>query len=272
MDFGPLETDKPLVLALSGWLQFGGGMANVAASLDRTVGPPFPVLEVQAQDGTWRKVETEVGAPSGKTKAILVDLSGRLPPGSRLLRLSMGFEIHWDAALLCERVAPARSHSLSADGADLHWRGFSAYLPQVPSHPLTPDYSRVVGVPPWDFTPAGWCTRYGDVRDLVSSSDDRLVILNGGDELTLRFDASRLPPKAPGDVRDFFLHVDGWDKDADFHVVRGDEVAPLPFHAMDDQAYGTPAQPRAPEAGWVGAYDTRWVGSAVLARQPAPAQ
>ena len=40
MDFGPLPIDRPLVLVLTGWLRFGGGMANVAASLDSTL--PFP--------------------------------------------------------------------------------------------------------------------------------------------------------------------------------------------------------------------------------------
>lgn len=269
LDFGPLETRRPLVLALNGWLQFGGGMANVAAALDPAVGPPFPVLEVQTADGSWRKVAVEVGAPSGKTKTILVDLAGRLPEGSRRLRLSTGFEIHWDAALLCERAPSAPSLGLAADTADLHWRGFSAYLPQRPDQPLTPDYGRVVGVPPWDFTPAGWCTRYGDVRELISATDDKLAILNGGDELTLRFAAGRLPPKAPGMVRDFFLYVDGWDKDADFHVRAGDRVTPLPFQGMDDQAYGAQPRPASLDAGWTDAYNTRWVGPTVLARQPA---
>jgi len=35
LDFGPLAVERPLVLALTGWLRFGGGMANVAASHDR---------------------------------------------------------------------------------------------------------------------------------------------------------------------------------------------------------------------------------------------
>src|SRR5262249_25723656 len=34
LDFGPLPVERPLVLALTGWLRFGGGMANVSASHD----------------------------------------------------------------------------------------------------------------------------------------------------------------------------------------------------------------------------------------------
>jgi len=270
MDFGTMDTSKPLVLALTGWLQFGGGMANIAGSIDPSVGPPFPTLEVQFTDGSWRKVEAEMGAPCGKTKTILVDLEGKLPGGAHNLRLTISFEIHWDAAVLCERINSdaTREQSIHADAADLHWRGFSRYAPQAPAHPLTPQYDEVVGSPPWDRTPAGWCTRYGDVRELINGGDDRLAILNGGDEIALSFGASRFAPKAPGTDRDFFLYAYGWDKDADFHVVRGWDVEPLPFRSMDDQAYGRQDRPAGLDEAWMDDYNTRWVGSTVLARRP----
>jgi hypothetical protein len=76
-----------------------------------------------------------------------------------------------------------------------------------------------------------------------------------------------LPPKPAGQVRDFFLHVVGWDKDADFHVAQGWRVEPLPFHGMDDQAYGR--QPHAPELNgdWIKKYNTRWIGPMVLSKR-----
>ncbi len=39
-------------------------------------------------------------------------------------------------------------------------------------------------------TPAGWCTRYGPVDELVGDRKDSLVLLNGGDELALSFKAA----------------------------------------------------------------------------------
>jgi hypothetical protein len=68
-------------------------------------------------------------------------------------------------------------------------------------------------------------------------------------------------------VRDFFLHVVGWDKDADFHVGRGWSVEPLPGDGMDDQAYGR-QNLGAVDKAWVRQYNTRWVGPMVLSRQP----
>ena len=59
------------------------------------------------------------------------------------------------------------------------------------------------------------------MKELVTKRDNALVILNCGDELTLTFPAAQLPPKRPGDVREFFLFTSGWDKDGDYHVERG---------------------------------------------------
>ncbi len=266
LDFGPLPVDRPLVLALTGWLHFGGGMANIAASLDPTLPYPFPVLDAELADGTWRRVDVDVGTPAGKTKTILVDLESKLPAGTQRLRLSTGFEICWDCALLCEKAgeAGARDYDLQPERADLHWRGYSRYADLPPSLPLTPIYDEVSPTPPWDRTPAGWFTRYGAVGDLVARRDDELVLLDGGDELALSFDATRLPPPAPGMTRDFFLHVVGWDKDADFHVAKGWQVGPLPFKGMDDQSYGREPEPGRIDSSWIKSYNTRWVGPVVV--------
>src|SRR2546425_10903325 len=107
LDFGPLPVERPLVLALTGWLRFGGGMANVAAANDSNLPFPFPTLAVETADGDWKSVEVVVGAPCGKTKTIVVDLTGKLPAGSRRLRLSTAFEIHWDRIALFEKVQTA---------------------------------------------------------------------------------------------------------------------------------------------------------------------
>src|SRR5947207_2748117 len=243
-------------------------MATAAGTHAPTLPFPFPTLEVESPDGSWKPVDVVVGAPCGKTKAIVVDLTGKLPAGSRRLRLSTAFEIHWDRTALFERLdtAGTRMTRLAPDGADLHWRGFSQFKDLPSSLPLTPDYGKVVERPPWRITPSGWCTRYGDVRELVERRDDALVLLNGGDELTLEFAADRLPPKPAGDVRDFFLSSSGWDKDADFHCEKGWLVEPIPWHGMDDQLYGRQQRPVTDGDGWIRKYNTRWVGPLALRR------
>src|ERR1035441_6930830 len=185
MDFGELPANRPLVLALNDWLRFGGGMANIAASLDANLPFPFPTLEAELPDGSWQKVDVDVGAPCGKTKTILVDLENKLPVGARQLRITTAFEIYWDSASLCEKVSSGQNKQfqLSSDHMDLHWRGFSEFQNLPACLPLTPDYAKVHADPPWRRTPSGWCTKYGEVNELVQKSDDALVLLNGGDEL-----------------------------------------------------------------------------------------
>ncbi len=268
MDFGPLPAKEPLVLALCGWLRFGGGMANIGASLDPSLPFPFPTLEAELPDGSWIPISVDVGTPVGKTKTILVDLENKLPPRARRLRLTTAFEIHWDSASLCTKADASQNTvtMLGPDRADLHWHGFGEYSALPGWLPLTPQYDRTCATPPWRRTPAGWCTRYGPVDGLVAEKDNALVVMNGGDELALSFAASRLSPKHPGFERDFFLYVVGWEKDADFHVGEGWRVEPLPFLGMDDQAYGREARPPQLDSTWIRKYNTRWVGPLVLQR------
>ena len=265
LDFGPLDASTPLVLVMNGWLRFGGGMANIAASQDQSLPFPFPTLEADAP-GIWQPVDVTVGAPAGKTKTILVDLEGKLPAGARRLRMKQAFEIHWDRIALMEKKPGAQTKIsfVAASEADLHFRGFSAIQNLPTDWPLTPDYDVVSPNSYWTITPAGWCTRYGDVSELIATRDEGLALLNGGDELTLKFATNSLPPKPTGTVRQFFLYVDGWDKDSDFHVATGTKVEPLPFHGMDDQLYGQQKRPAFPSDALHRKYNTRWVDGRVL--------
>jgi hypothetical protein len=266
LDFGALPVERPLVLVLNGWLRFGGGMANIAASLDPALPFPFPALEAETADGSWTNVPVVVGVHAGKTKTILVDLDKKLPAGTRRLRITMAFELYWDSAAICEKMnsEATRVTTLLPERADLHWRGFSPLSAESESAPLTPTYENVVDTPPWRRTPWGWCTRYGSVNELVREKDNALVLLNGGDELALSFRQAQLPPKPDGLVRDFFLYVVGWDKDADFHVGQGWRVEPLPFDGMNDQGYGHEPVQAGLNGSWITKYNTRWVGSLVL--------
>ncbi len=269
LDFGPLDASQPLVLVMIGWLRFGGGMANIAASQDPALPFPFPTLEAEVAPGTWKAVDVVVGAPAGKTKTIIVDLHGKLDGGTRRLRLTEAFEIHWDRVALMEKKPDARTKItlVAATEADLHFRGFSPIKDSPVDWPLTPDYQRVSPNSYWTITPGGWCTRYGDVNELIAKPDEGLVLINAGDELTLKFAAGALPPKPSGTVREFFLYVDGWDKDADFHVAAGTQVEPLPYHGMNDQFYGREKRPAFPSDALHRRYNTRWVEGRVLKRE-----
>jgi hypothetical protein len=81
-------------------------------------------------------------------------------------------------------------------------------------------------------------TRYGDVRELVTSIDDHLLVMGSGDEVILQFPSTGLPSVPSGWKRDFLLLVDGWAKDADANTAYSQSVEPLPFHKMSAYPYG----------------------------------
>ncbi len=258
-DFGPLDTGAPLALAMTGWLHFGGGMANIAASHHSDLPFPFPKLEAQVANGTWQKINVTVGAPVGKTKTIVVDLAGKLPNDAKRLRLSMAFEIHWNRIALFEKTSLPAVATMHPTTTDLHWHGYGA-IEDLPSHlPLTPIHDQTGDMPNWRITPSGWVTRYGDVNELIAVKDNRLALIAAGDELTLGFTATKLPMQRPHTARQFFLFTSGWDKDADFHVAHGWTVEPLPWQGMDAQRYGREPRPKLDD-GWIKKYNTRWIG------------
>ena len=121
-----------------------------------------------------------------------------------------------------------------------------------PGHPKTPDYDKVSDWPPWRTTLEGWCTRYGDVRELVAETDGKLIVLNGGDALSLHWAADQFPALATDRVRTFFLYAVGWDKEENANTVGGEKVGPLPGDV-------TSARVEASEDDWRMRYNTRWV-------------
>jgi hypothetical protein len=142
--------------------------------------------------------------------------------------------------------------------ADVHYRGFSSPASD-PRHrkPDTFDYRHVLADAPWNpFT--GNYTRYGEVKNLLARTDDRLVVMAAGDEMTARFSARRLPALRPGWKRDFFLYASGYAKDGEPNTAYSRTVGPLPFRAMPNYPYEAGSYPDGPEQrAYLHDYQTR---------------
>ncbi|HEX7446989.1 MAG TPA: hypothetical protein VF306_05560, partial [Pirellulales bacterium] len=154
------------------------------------------------------------------------------------LRIATNLEIFWDEAFLTvdETPAPIELKELSLSSADLHFRGFSHRSPGQNFGPERYDYDRVSTAPKWPPMEGNF-TRYGPVDELLAETDDLLVIVGAGDELSLNFAVPAADPPA-GWKRDFLIYNAGWDKDCDLNTVYGETVEPLPFAAMSGYPYG----------------------------------
>ena len=238
LDLGNVPNDTPLTLFLSGWIFPTDTSINVALFQNPRINPRFPSVAVKDKTGEWRTVIDRVGLPAGKNKTITVDLTGRFLSDDRRVRIETDMQIYWDTTFFTvgTQAVPMEVTTLNPDSADLHYRGFSEMYRPNPHAPHLFDYQKVTKSAQWRDL-AGYYTRYGNVAPLLQEVDDLYVILNAGDEITVEFEASRLPTLKAGWVRDFILYSDGWDKDGDINTLTSQTVEPLPFHGMSSYPY-----------------------------------
>ncbi len=237
-----VPTDGPLWLVADGWVYPTDTSINLAISQGDHAPPQSVTVEVPDGEGGWTTVKSDVGFPAGKSKTMLIDLSDvGGPDGPRRVRLRTSMEIYWDrlAWATGRPDTKLKTHVMKPDSARLRYRGFSTVVQTERRKPTVPVYDSIASTAPIWPDLEGYHTRFGDVRELVTETDDRYVIMNAGDEMVLRFDAP--PPPPEGWTRDFVLVGDGWVKDGDYNTGYSKTVRPLPYHGMED--YSTPPGP-----------------------------
>ncbi len=201
-----------------------------------------PYVEALEASGKWVRVLDDMGFPAGLPRTITVDLSGKLPRGTRRLRLSTNLQIYWDQ-ILVDRTAddlPTRVNEVPLATAALRFHGYPRAVEHGTPGDLTYVYEDVSRTGPYARA-AGAYTRTGDVRELLTHVDDRFAIFGSGEEVALEFDPAGLPPLPPGWKRDYFFFADGYEKDMDFYAAEPITVEPLPFHAMGAYPYPAPS-------------------------------
>jgi hypothetical protein len=245
LDFGDrLSGTSPrdrLVLFLHGWVEYSYSTTNFAAS---QAGLRLKAPSVFAwRDGRWVELLHEVGYPAGLQHTMTLDVTGKVLPRDRKLRISTNMDLYWDRIFL---ASPRRDARLSveeaqASGVDLHFLGYPREYSPDGRQPNLLDYANLDRAVPWKAM-AGRYTRFGEVGELLREADDRFVIMGHGEELTLRFPANAFGPVKPGCRRSFILKTDSYCKDMDLYTAHGDTVEPLPFHGMVSYPYGPEQQ------------------------------
>ncbi|MCA9126033.1 MAG: CRTAC1 family protein [Planctomycetales bacterium] len=230
MDFGTLPVDQPLRLFLTGWMYPTDTSLNIGIDQNPERHPPeAPSLWVVDENEQWVCALPYMGFPGGKPKSIVVDLANVFRSGDHRIRIAASQQIYWDEAFVSWDSDTTLLHPqpLSLESAELHYRGFSEFLPRQSDQPHWFDYQRVTTAVKWPEL-AGPFTRYGDVLNLLAEDDDQLVVMSSGDEIKLSF-VGPISPVRPGWRRDYVMHNVGWDKDADANTIAGQGSLPLPF-------------------------------------------
>ncbi|HSE38409.1 MAG TPA: FG-GAP-like repeat-containing protein, partial [Blastocatellia bacterium] len=236
LDLGEPSKGRTLLL-LTGWTDYAFSSDNVAAAQSGLSLKP-PELQVKDYRGQWRTAIADVGIPVGRPQTIVVDLTDKVPARSREVRIVTNMRIYWDQILVdtSSGGASLEMTRMNPATADLHWRGFSAEVSPDAWEPFSYSYDRVTLSSPWKVM-TGRYTREGDVRELLTRSDDMFVISRPGDEISLSFYVTKLRSIPRGWRRTFLLYADGFSKEMDINSASPDQVAPLPFHAMKSYPY-----------------------------------
>ncbi|REJ72454.1 MAG: hypothetical protein DWQ34_00425 [Planctomycetota bacterium] len=247
LDLGELQDPGRITLFLTGWMHPTDAAINTALQENPDLpGPRPPSILVPDAEGEWIEAVSYMGFPGGKTKTIAVDLSGIFPAEDYRLRIATSMQLYWDHIFFTvgEEQAEYRETDLELVSADLHFRGVSDRIFHPRNGPERYNYDRVTPIP--RYAPMhGAFTRFGDVRELLTTADDLLVVLGCGDEMTLEFEVPAEPLPA-GWTRDFIIHSIGWDKDANLHTIYGQTVEPMPYRNMSSYPYEPESFPDIP--------------------------
>ena len=273
LDLGEPYTGGPLWLLLHGEVEYFSANSMYAAS-QAGIHAISPYVEALGADGKWKRVVDDMGFPAGGARTMTADLTGKLPKGTRKIRITTNLQVYWDNILISRTPqdrqtgelsslrhpfgklrAGSESSRSSGEAKDLPSTATQTRLTSVPlvradleshGYPL-----KIEGTPPGNVQyiyekasatgpytrPAGTYTRFGDVLPLLTATDDKLAVFGSGDEVRLDFDPSNLPALPAGWVRDYFFAANGYEKDMDFYAAEGNTVAPLPFFSMGEYPY-----------------------------------
>lgn len=234
LDLGELDDSENIYLFLQGWIFPTDASINFALSQAQALKVISPFVQVADKNGNWVTVIENIGFPMGKDKTVIADLTGKFISSDHRIRIRTNMEIYWDHIFYshCDPEAPVSLNILQPVSADLHYRGFSRpYRKGGRYGPHWFDYSRVSTDQKFRDL-KGYYTRFGDVLPLLESSDNKYIITNAGDEVTVKFSEEELPELREGWTRDFLIHSVGWVKDGDMNTALGNVVTPLPFHGI----------------------------------------
>jgi Tfp pilus assembly protein PilF len=241
LDFGDcLQTVSPqsrLVLFLHGSVEYAYSSTNFAAS---QAGIHLRAPSIFAfRNGTWVKLFHEVGYPAGIKHMMTLDVTGKVLPSDRRIRISSNMELYWDRIFMASILETPRLlvQEVSVKNADLHFLGYPRGYSPDGHHPILYDYDNVDRAVAWKIMQGSY-TRYGEVAELLEKADDCYVIMGRGEELTLRFSADAFGHVPAGYIRSFILKTDSFCKDMDLYSAYPDTVEPLPFHSMSNYPYG----------------------------------
>ena len=237
LDLGNWQADKPLRLLIDGYTDYFTATSMYAAD-QAGIKVIAPYVEARDAQGKWVRVVEDMGFPAGLERTMVADLTGKIPAGTRRIRIVCNLKIYWDAIRIDQtpEQKDVRVSEVPLANAALEFMGYPKEIRLHPASDTVYSYSRRSPTGPYARA-AGNYTRYGDVKSLLKDSDDKFAVFSSGEGVKLEFDPRKLPQLPAGWVRDYFFYADGFEKDLDFYAAHAFTVEPLPKHSPASYPY-----------------------------------
>jgi tetratricopeptide (TPR) repeat protein len=232
LDLGKWDEAKPLRLIIDGYTDYFTATSMYAAD-QAGVKVIAPYVEALDANSKWTRVVEDMGFPAGLERTMITDLTGKLPRGTRRIRIVSNLKIYWDAIRIDQtpEVREIRTAEVPLARASLEFLGYPREIRLTPASDTTYSFTNRSMTGPYAHAEGNY-TRYGDVLDLLSAADDRFVVFGSGEGVKLDFDPRSLPALPGGWVRDYFFYANGFEKDLDFYAAYAFSVEPLPRHTL----------------------------------------
>jgi tetratricopeptide (TPR) repeat protein len=139
LDLGEAYEGGPLWLLMHGEVEYFTANSMYAAS-QAGITAVAPYVEALVQDGkdgnrNWKRVVDDMGFPAGGPRTMTADLTGKLPRGTRKIRITTNLQVYWDSILI-DRTPQHASREIP------HLAGESARLRDDPANNDSPAQMR----------------------------------------------------------------------------------------------------------------------------------
>jgi tetratricopeptide (TPR) repeat protein len=237
LDLGAWDAQQPLRLLLDGYTDYFTATSMYAAD-QAGIKVIAPYVEAQDAHGSWARVVDDMGFPAGLERTMVADLTGKIPAGTKRIRIVSNLKIYWDAARIDQTVPVdgIQVEDVPLATAALAHLGYPEEIRLNPASDTMYSYSRRSMTGPYAHA-AGNYTRYGDVKPLLRATDDKFTVFGSGEGVKLEFDPAGLKQLPAGWVRDYFFYANGFEKDLDFYAAYAFTVEPLPKHGLVSYPY-----------------------------------
>ncbi len=99
LDLGEWDSSKPLRLLMHGFTDYFTATSMYAAD-QAGMKVIVPFVDALDASGHWVRVIDDMGFPAGLARTMVADLTGKIPRGTKTIRITTNLMIYWDQILV----------------------------------------------------------------------------------------------------------------------------------------------------------------------------